>query len=402
MLLVLGITAGVLFIVIRLLFVFADKIKFYSIGMDEGFSFSEISMFWKLGKKAGVEEPLALYVSFPTLNKAITQYINDAKEKGTENSAEVQNFLSKLYKYRTKINIEHENKRGLDSTRFLTKGQRLRIILPGHGVFVSEIMNNARHIAIRFPVQEKKVNVKLDDWINKAISVYLWRKGDAGYVFDTVVTEAGMYNGTPVLYLVQTNKLLRTQKRKSVRATCTISAMLYFMEDDIMDFAEETIPGYKCLLEDISEDGALIRVGGLGRNNVKIKIQFTLDEKKIIMYGIVRAVEYNKTHNQSRLHFECVNVTDDMRNTILSFVYNILPQEAKDVLVALAETEQDAAQDETAPKEKAVTLEDAEKNPTAPQIAVTMPEIATNMDIDSLAELEAVDDEESLEELASV
>ena len=80
MLLVLGITAGVLFIVIRLLFVFADKIKFYSIGMDEGFSFSEISMFWKLGKKAGVEEPLALYVSFPTLNKAITQFINDAKE----------------------------------------------------------------------------------------------------------------------------------------------------------------------------------------------------------------------------------------------------------------------------------------------------------------------------------
>ncbi|MBQ7158326.1 MAG: PilZ domain-containing protein [Treponema sp.] len=394
MVLVLVITAVVLLLVIRLLFVFADKIRFFSTGADAGFTFSEISMFWKLAKKAKVEEPLDLYVSFPALNKAITQFLTDAKSSGKEYDPNVQAFLSKLYKYRTKINIEHDNKKGMDSTRYLVKGQRLRIILPKQGVFVSEVLDNHRYIVCRLPTQQNKlINIKADAWLHKKISVYFWRKGDAGYVFDTLVPETGIHNGTPAIYLNHTNKLLRTQKRRSVRAPCNIVAALYFMTDDIMDFVAESTPGYKCLLEDISEDGALIRVGGLGRNNVKIKIQFTLGDKVIIMYGIVRAVEYNKTHNQSRLHFECVNITDDMRNAVLTFVYDILPQEEKEVLAALSATEEDAALDETAPQEQKVTLADADKNPTAPQIAMTMPKISSQIDIDSLAELEVVGDE---------
>ena len=236
--------------------------------------------------------------------------------------------------------------------------------------------------------------MKSDQWLHKKISVYLWRKGDAGYVFDTLVAETGIHLGTSAIYLNHTNNLLRTQKRRSVRAPCSMEAQLYFMTDDVMDFVAESQPGYKCLLEDISEDGALIRVGGLGRNNVKIKIQFYLQEKVIIMYGIVRAVEYNRTHNQSRLHFECVNITDDMRNAVLTFVYDILPQKEKEVLVALAETEEDAAQDETAPQEEKITLADADKNPTAPQITVAMPKLDKNVDIDSLAELEVVEESE--------
>ena len=392
MVLVLVITALVLLVTVRLLFVFADKIRFFSTGADAGFTFSEISMFWKLAKKANVEEPLDLYVSFPALNKAISQFITEAKASGREYAPDVQEFLSKLYKYRTKISIDHENKKGLDSTRYLYKGQKLRIILPGHGVFSSEILDNGRYIVCRLPSQKKLVNLKSDQWLHKKISVYLWRKGDAGYVFDTLVAETGIHLGTSAIYLNHTNNLLRTQKRRSVRAPCSMEAQLYFMTDDVMDFVAESQPGYKCLLEDISEDGALIRVGGLGRNNVKIKIQFYLQEKVIIMYGIVRAVEYNRTHNQSRLHFECVNITDDMRNAVLTFVYDILPQKEKEVLVALAETEEDAAQDETAPQEEKITLADADKNPTAPQITVAMPKLDKNVDIDSLAELEVVEE----------
>lgn len=394
MILVLAITAISLFIVIRLFFLFADKIRFFSTGADAGFSFSEIAMFWKLAKKANVEEPLDLYVSFPSLNKAITQFLTDAKAAGKEYDPEVQDFLAKLYKYRTKINIEHDNKKGLDSTRYLQKGQKLRIILPKHGVFVSEVMDSGRYLVCCLPTQSKLVNAKSDIWLHKKISVYFWKKGDAGYVFDTAVADVGMHNATPAVFLNHSNNLLRTQKRRSVRAQCNMVASLYFMHDDLMDFAAESEPGFKCLLEDISEDGALIRVGGLGKNNVKIKIQFTLGDKVIIMYGIVRAVEYNKTHNQSRLHFECVGITEDMRNAVLTFVYDILPQEEKEVLAALSATEEDAAQDETAPQEEKVTLADAEKNPTAPQFTVTMPKLSTDVDIDSLAELEVVEDGE--------
>lgn len=341
---VLIIFAVVLITAIRLYAVFQDKIKFFSTGADSGFTTGEISMLWNLAKICQLDEPLALYFSVPALNKSITQYIQDSKNKDIENTPKVQNFLSKLYAFRTKIEVDSSRKKGLESTKYLDKGQRLRIILPGHGVFSSEILNNGRELIIRTPMQNRIIKVQGADWIGKKISVYLWRKGDANYVFDTTVTNSGIFNSNPSIYLAHSNELFRSQKRNSVRAQCNLYANLYFIEsEDEIDYsAIEQGGGFKCLIEDISEDGALIRVGGKGKKDSKIKIQFEIAQNTIIMFGLVRAVEYNEKMNQSRLHFECLHIENEMRNQILSFVYNVLPQEEKDVIEALKQTEDDA------------------------------------------------------------
>lgn len=349
---VIVIIIGILLAVAGVRYALSDILQFYSTGMDAGFTFSEIRAFWQLAKQTNLAEPTALFVSPQTLNKAITAFITESRANHTDMSAHYQHLLGKLYKYRTKIDIAHENKRTLDSTLYLDKGQRLRVILPGHGVFQSEILKNDVNIVIKLPTQKNVAKLAAEKWLKKDVSVYLWRKGDAGYVFDSTVLAADLHNGYPALHLQQTNKLLRTQKRRSVRAACTIMAQLYVLsgEKQVDYNTVEMEPGCKCLLEDISEDGALIRVGGKGRSNVPIKIQFELDGKLIVMFGLVRAVEYNKAHNQSRLHFECVHISDDRRNAVLSFVYNTLPASAKEVLEALRETEADGAQDTPAQK----------------------------------------------------
>ncbi|MBQ9205322.1 MAG: PilZ domain-containing protein [Treponema sp.] len=342
MFLVLFITALCVFLFVRLLVLFQVQIQFFMMGQDKGFKFNEILLLWKLAKEAEIEEPMQLYVSVPTLNMAISKIVMDSKANGTESTEETQNFINKLYSYRTKIDLDHENKKGLDSTKYLEKGQRLRIILKGKGVFASEILSVGHELIIRVPLQKNVRTLEGDEWVTHDVSVYLWRKGDAGYVFDTRVTNAGVFQGQSVIYLAHTNKLERAQKRKSVRAACEIYAQLYFIDTEEPDFeAVEVEPGYKCLLEDISEDGAMIRIGGKGRQNVKIKIQFEIDSKLIIMFGIVRAVEYNSQNNQSRLHFEALHISKEMKNTILAFIYRDLSDEKKDELTALAEVEQE-------------------------------------------------------------
>lgn len=372
----------------------SDIIQFYSTGMDAGFTFSEIRAFWQLARQTNLAEPTALFVSPQTLNKAITAFITESRANHTDMSAHYQHLLGKLYKYRTKIDIAHENKRTMDSTLYLDKGQRLRVILPGHGVFQSEILKNDVNIVIKLPTQKNVAKLAAEKWLKKDVSVYLWRKGDAGYVFDSTVLAAEVYNGYPALHLQQTNKLLRTQKRRSVRAACTIVAQLYVLsgEQQIDYNTVEMEPGCKCLLEDISEDGALIRVGGKGRNNVPIKIQFELDGKLIVMFGLVRAVEYNKAHNQSRLHFECMHISDDRRNAVLSFVYNTLPASAKEVLEALRETEADGARDTSAQKTERPNSMTAERPMTA-AIRSSVPLAEKNPgELDSLAAMNVEDD----------
>jgi len=383
---------------VRILVVLQDRIKFYTLGIDNGFKISEIALLWRLAKESNIDEPSALFLSLPTLNRAISNVVTEARRKGIENSDRIQNFLTKLYKFRTKLNLDHENKKGIESTKYLDKGQKLRIIFPGHGLFSSIIVNNGYEMIITLPMQNRTFPVKSEDWVTHNISVYLWRKGDASYVFDTRVTNAGIFNGQTVLYLAQTNELLRAQKRRSVRCECNLNAAMYFIKQEIIDFnLVETDPGYKVVLEDISEDGAMIRVGGQGIVNAQIKLQFTLNDVLIMMYGIVRAVEFNKEINQSRLHFECLHLEKDMKNSILSFVYNVLPQEQKDVFDALSATEEDKAEDETAPEEEdsgvllnGVTNNDDDNSKTTDEFNLPKESEISTDDINKLAEEDVI------------
>ena len=128
----------------------------------------------------------------------------------------------------------------MDSTRALDEGQKLRIILPGKGVFSSEIVNNARDLTIKVPTQKDIITISGADWVGKTISVYLWRKGDARYVFDTTVNGEGLFLGKPSLFLQHSNNLLRTQKRNAIRAKCKINATLFLIKDkDLPDIMLE-------------------------------------------------------------------------------------------------------------------------------------------------------------------
>lgn len=403
------ITAVIVAVVVRLCIVFQDKIKFLVQGQDEGFKLGELLLLWKLAKVTSLETPASLFYSVPALNSAIQSYISDVRHAGDENSPKVQDFLSKLYKYRTKIDIDHENKRGLESSKYLERGQRLRIILKGKGVFTSEVLNNGREISALLPLQKNTLKMPAEDWVGEDVSVYLWRKGDAGYVFDTHVTGTGVFQGQTVIYLAQSAKMERAQKRRSVRSACKIPAHLYFLGDQTIDFTSvELSEGYRCILEDISEDGAMVRVGGKGETNVQIKLQFEIDDKLIVMFGIVRAVEYNPKINQSRLHFECLHLEKDMKNAVLNYVYKIIPDDKKEVLEAMAMTEADEQEDKAESKnqnpvgkescesenpdkqaEKSNVSKNPEENPDSDADSIKLPK--EEIDTDELAELDVED-----------
>lgn len=358
---ILGITFVVIVIAVRLFRFFSPHIKFFASGLDQKFNVSEINTLWKLAKMCDLEEPSSLFYSLPSLSRCITHIIEDSQDKGTQDTPQVQEFLSKLYKYRTKIELESDQKKGLDSTKGLEKGQKLRIILPGKGLHESQILNNGRELIIKLPTQKGILKLKGDDWVNQDISVYLWRKGDANYVFDSRVISTSVFNGQSALFITQSDKIFRAQKRRSVRCECHVPASLYIIKDAILNYSTvETAPGYKCVLEDISEDGAMIRIGGKGSSNIQIKIQFELEGSFILMFGIIKAVEYNAEINQSRLHFECTHIEPTMKNFILSFVYKVLPERQKEILDALTETEKDAEEMGDTPSEDGESINSEE------------------------------------------
>ena len=354
------ITIVILLALAGLYSVFKQRIEFYITGLDSKFSLSDLNLLWSVAQLCDLDYPKALFWSMPSLTKCMTHITSEAAANGTENDPKTQALITKLFNYRTKLQNETDNKKGLDSTMYLDKGQKLRIILPGKGVFSSKILNNGKEIIVSVPRQKDMIPMTAEEWVGKFINVYLWRNGDARYVFDTTVTGHGLFVGESSISLKHSANLIRTQKRKAVRAKCEIQANLYIIKNEEIDYnAVETQNGYKCLIEDISEAGAMIRIGGKGVPNVQIKLQFNIQSMLIIMFGVVRTVEYNEASNQSLLHFECIHLEPAMKNEVLSYVYNMLPEREKEVYEALKLTDTD--------EEESENQEAAAKPQTTPQ-----------------------------------
>lgn len=326
--------------------------NFYCTGFDSGFSLRQMNLVWRLAREASVSEPTVLFWSIPLINKAIARIVTIETDSQTINSKETQDFLNRLYLYRSKIELDPPLKKGLKSTSLVRIGQRLRLVLPSYGIFTSVVLNNEGLLTISYPTPVKS-QYRCFDWSQKKVTVYFWRKNDAGYIFDTDVKGVGHYRAQSVLYLNHTTNLQRSQKRKSIRCPCSIMAQLYLLNSTSAKalIAKETVPGIKCVLEDLSEDGALIRIGGKGQESMAIKIQFMLGETCIVMSGDVKSVEYNEKLNQSRLHFMCLNIDEVAKQTVSLYVYSIIPQEQKEAFDAIKLIEEDEENDDLSEEE---------------------------------------------------
>ncbi len=315
--------------VLRLISIFSEKIAFYAKGRENGFRFSETGIIWKTIRKLGILDPLSLYDSIPTLNRVIAMVLSEIRRGGAVASGG-QVLVSKLNKLRTRVALEGDESSHIQTTAALESGQRLSVIFPGRGVYASVVMNNGRRIEIELPKKVLKMGTATkseilppNQWRGKLVTVYMWRKGDACYAFDTTVDDTGTFDGKPCIMLNHTSKLDRIQKRQAVRCECSIDATLFVIKSSEIDYTKVDADedGTPCCLADISESGALIRLPGKGKGNTRIKIQFLLGSIQIVMFGVVHSVEYDKDKNESKLHFECTYTEDEMRNTLLNYIY---------------------------------------------------------------------------------
>jgi c-di-GMP-binding flagellar brake protein YcgR len=298
--------------------------EFYLKAKDAGMSLSESRQLREAAVHAGLDDPTNILSSPRDLDKTILVLAASLKRQGRERSREGVLLMDHAYALRKGLEFEKPRfKIGIRSSRQIGTGQRLRVLVQGIGVFDSTVIDNPEHfIVISYPIGERLPR----DWVwkGKKVSIYFWRRDDAGYVFDSYVIDDLRIRSLPILQVSQSEALLRTQKRKSVRARSRIPAFLYLLKriGGAYEKAERE-PGLRALVQDLSEDGAAVAIGGKAVPGLQVKLQFGLDERSIVMSGTVKSVDFNAKTNRSILHVEAVTPSPRMRNAIRSFVYTI-------------------------------------------------------------------------------
>ena len=308
----------------------SNWIQFFAKGKDAGFSFKEIEMLRKLAQKSNLEEPTSLFFSQNQLDLCIRSLVRTLNISGGIDDPANQDFLSKLYDYRKKIEMDKPRiKNGISSSRQINDGQTLRILVPGTGVFKAQVVKNtANYFTVTRPSTNKLPGTF--SWTGMKISIYFWRDEDAGYVFDTDVLDEVFSKGIASLKITHSDTLFRTQKRKSVRLKIHRPAFLYLLtsEEDVNII--ETNPGLKCFIEDLSDTGCAITIGGKAQAGLRVKIQFGLGIDTVCMGGTVRSIEFKEDLNRSLLHVESDPIPIETRNKIMGEVFGLSLQEDED------------------------------------------------------------------------
>ncbi len=303
-----------------------SPLEYYARGKEVGFSFTEATQIRDMARLAGVRDPTSALWSIRELDICIKAFGRKFKNEGRDRDRAVLALMEKLYAFRKKLEFEQPKYRaGITSSRFIRSNQRIRILVDSVGIYSSTVIDsNERYLVVSYPVGAKIPQGF--QWRGARISVYFWRQEDAGYVFDTYVLEDLRIRDIPVLQLGHSESLLRTQKRKSLRVRSKVPSYLYLLKRLEGAYEKpERVPGLKCVVQDLSEDGFSVLIGGKAKVGLLVKVQFYIDDDLIVVSGTVKAAEYDVEKKQALLHVEAVVPSPRMRNIILAHVYNVGP-----------------------------------------------------------------------------
>ena len=265
---------------------------------------------------------------------------------GESEDPNIQDFLSRLFDYCKELGIKNSDKKfTITTSRQMSEGQILRILVPGTGVFKSEVVKNfGNYLTISRPVNPK-ISANMQ-WYGLKISVYFWREDDAGYVFDTEITDEVFSKGISSLKIAHNDSLFRTQKRKSLRIKLSKPAFLYMIKD-LDPNKMEKVPGLKCMMDDLSDTGCAFRVMGQAVVGLRLKVQFSLNRIPVCIPGIVRSVDYNQDTGISLVRMEADTLPAVTRNHILCEVFNMLTEDDDELPFRVLEKEADAMSSQT-------------------------------------------------------
>jgi c-di-GMP-binding flagellar brake protein YcgR len=295
--------------------------QFQAHGKAAGFSPAEIRRLKALTEQSGKINPLSLFQSTELMDYCIRSLARTARLGGSNTPAQ-QKLLERLYECRKKIEIEGPS-RGLITSREIEEGQNLRVVADS-AIYSSKLIKNTDQclLAAR-PVSPELRSAP--SWQGRKISVYFWKEEDAGYVFDCEVLDEVLVKGFAAIKLSHSDALFRTQKRRSLRIKIHKSTYLYILNDEAPSNTLETKPGLKCFVEDLSDTGCAVTIGGKASKGLRVKVQFELNKKPFTMSGTVRSVDYNGETNRSLLHIEADPLSQEAKNAIFAEMFNTMP-----------------------------------------------------------------------------
>jgi c-di-GMP-binding flagellar brake protein YcgR len=301
--------------------------EFFSRGRKEGFALKEIRFLRKIAEENKLEKPQSIFWSTRQLDRCLRPALRKINADDNLTQEEKLAWTEKLLALRTKaeFNLPKYQKRIRDTNALLPR-QKLVVREKSYGTFASWVVEvNRRVLVVTQPSGQKGWEAL--KWTGKKVNIIFWREDDAGYTFETKVQQQISHEEYPLLYLEHSNKLKRTQQRKSVRVETKLRANFYPVGVSSAGGTSKAFVSKKkhvARLIDLSETGCAMIAGQGLKKNDRVKLDFLLtDAKRIVALGNVVSVSGTNDDRVKKYHLMFQKIGPFSKNNILLYVYNI-------------------------------------------------------------------------------
>ncbi|AEF85949.1 type IV pilus assembly protein PilZ [Treponema primitia ZAS-2] len=314
-----------------------SRMLFYAKGKAAGFSRKEIGVLRRIAVRDEMGDQTAVFGDPELLGRCIRTLVQTMRAVGDRDPAG-QDFLARLYEYRKKIELGAGQGQGITSSRQMSEGQNLRVVIGNSAMYYAKVIRSGwDYLLITRPANPKLTTAP--SWLGQKLAIYFWREEDAGYVFDCEVLDEVYFKGIAAIQVSHSLSLFRTQKRKSIRAKTHKPAYLYILKGGGASTKLEAAPGLKSIVEDLSDTGCAVTIGGKANPGMRVKLQFSLNRAPLSMSGVVRSVDFTEGTNRSLLHIEADPIEQETKNAIFGEVFGVRSQDEDFISFHLAEQE---------------------------------------------------------------
>lgn len=293
---------------------------FFARGKELGLSTKEIRTLKKTSEILKMQRPLTILGSIEQIDKAILDVSRKLEVEGYQDIEYVE-ILEELYKIKKKSELrKSEIRNSITSSREIDLEQVVKIVIGNKSVpFIGEIVENvSEHIIVDF---SKDKNFVSNSGYEGVINVYLWKKNDAGYYFETSILDGTLNKRWKIAH---SNSLIRNQKREDIRVDVDIPGYIYKLIDiSTRNCKSEGFSGTFVQLKNLSDGGAALLINGKVEKGTALKLEFKLLKKHIVICGILRESQYDSKLNCSLLRLKFIEPELEVLSAIRSFVYNI-------------------------------------------------------------------------------
>lgn len=300
---------------------------FGNLARSVGLVKNETGYLSKLIHLCKVKQPYLIFTNSQLLDDVLKKglYATQHNDKLTIDQKDAR--LATIFNIKQKIEMNSKRQLGIKTTHLIKRSQKLILLFKELGYVYAFLKKNLQSFLVVSMKAKHFERTKVRNGM--PIKIYFWRDNDAGYTFQSRITDIALREEEIELKLQHSDRLSRAQKRLYRRVPIQSTVFIYTISIHQIGKEQKAVVDknshYLGYIKNISAGGLALRCNVSLAKGDFVKLEFDFGKsKKVVAFGKIVRI-HSPVPKTTEVFIKFTKINLHARNLIYEYVYNYQP-----------------------------------------------------------------------------